>query len=129
MTDQLKNEYKPDVVTPLLPVWLGDSDGTKSLDVSTSLIAYDVLTQAVYGSPDNGITKLYAQLLATKLSINDGASDADVTDAIAEADAFLADHDWTDWMSLSDSEQEMVLAWKDHFDSFNNGEIGPGHCP
>ena len=111
-----------------LPVWLGDPAGTKSLQVTTAQIAYDVLERKTYGHSSNGITKLYAQLLGTKLSIIDGASDAAVANAITEADAFLADHDWNDWSSLSREDKDMVLAWKDMFDNYNNGLIGPGHC-
>lgn len=119
-----------DVVTPLLGsgIWLGDAGGDKSLAVTTAQIAYDVLNQNVYGRPSNGITKLYAQLLGAKLSIADGASDDDVALAIAEADAFLATHDWHDWSGLSDAEKDMVMDWHDMLDDYNNGLIGPGHC-
>ncbi len=91
-------------------------------------IAYNVLRQRVYGSPSNGITKLYAQLLGAKLSIADGAGDGAVAMAIAAADAFLASHDWTDWNGLSTAQKDMVMAWHGMFDDYNNGEIGPGHC-
>lgn len=124
----LGNGNQDDVVTAMLPVWLGDPAGTKSLQVTTAQIAYDVLERKTYGHSSNGITKLYAQLLGTKLSIIDGASDAAVANAITEADAFLADHDWNDWSSLSREDKDMVLAWKDMFDNYNNGLIGPGHC-
>lgn len=119
-----------DVVTPLLGngIWLGTAMGAKSLAVTTAQLAYDVLTMSVYGSPSNGITKLYAQLLGAKLSIADGASDAAVAATIALADAFLADHDWNDWSSLSPAQKTMVNGWKSTLDDYNNGDIGPGHC-
>lgn len=117
-----------DVVTPLLPIWLGAPGGSNSMEVSNVWTAVNVLKMDVYGHRNNGITKLMGQLLGTKLSIADGASDIDVAAAIVEADAFLAEHRWSDWSSLSHSGKAMVMAWKDTFDAYNNGEIGPGHC-
>ena len=29
---------------------------------------------------------------------------------------------------LSKDDRQMVLEWKDMFDMYNNGHIGPGHC-
>ena len=43
------------MVTPLLPIWLGEAGGTKSIHVTTNQIAYDILTQHVYGHPSNGV--------------------------------------------------------------------------
>ena len=117
-----------DMVSGYLPIWLGDEDGDKSLAVTDASIAVDVLKMKTYGKSSNGITKLYAQLLGSKLSVASGASDDDIADAIADADAFLADHDWTDWNKLSDDDQDMVIDLKDLFDDYNNGDIGPGHC-
>ncbi|UCD95396.1 MAG: hypothetical protein JSU69_04935, partial [Candidatus Zixiibacteriota bacterium] len=117
-----------DVVTVLLPVWLGNEDGDKSIPVTDSVIAVDVLVQRSYGSPSNGITKLYAQLLAAKLNIANGADDGDVADAVEDADDFLADYDWNDWDILSNDDRQMVLEWKDTLDMYNNGFIGPGYC-
>jgi hypothetical protein len=117
-----------DVVTPLLPIWLGDSDGDKSIAVTDNGIAYDILGQHEYGHPNNSITKLYAQLLAAKLNFASGASGEDVADTVDDADAFLADHDWNDWASLSDDDKDMVRGWHGMLDRYNKGEIGPGHC-
>lgn len=117
-----------DMVTPLLPQWLGDDDGDKSLAVTDAATAVDVLEQRTYGRPNNGITKLYAQLLAAKLNMASGADGADIADAVADADAFLADHDWNDWRDLDDDARAMVQDWKDMFDGYNNGYVGPGHC-
>ncbi|MFH1892460.1 MAG: SdrD B-like domain-containing protein [Candidatus Zixiibacteriota bacterium] len=116
-----------DVVTALLPITLG-SGGGKSLVVSTAQIAVDVLVMKTYGKNNNGITKLYAQLLGAKLSIASGADDSDVAAAIVAADAFLFDHDWNDWTSLSEADEDMVMDWQGMFDDYNNGDIGPGHC-
>ena len=119
---------QPDLVSPLLPIMLGDAGGAKSLDVVDVGMAVDLLSQHVYGNPGNGITKLYAQMLGSKLNVANGASDADIADTLAAADAFLADHDHTDWKGLSKADQMMVLDWKSMFDAYNNGLIGPGHC-
>ena len=91
-------------------------------------MAVDILSQDVYGTPENGITKLYAQLLGAKLNGEAGAELTDVAAVIAAADAFLATHDWNDWDGLSDEDQEMVLGWHDMLDDYNNGLIGPIHC-
>ncbi len=117
-----------DVVTPLLPIDLGTSGGASTLHVTTALIAYRVLGQHYYGTPSNGITKLYAQLLGAKLNIENGADDTDIADVITAADAFLATHDYTSWSGLSHSEMQMVLDWHDMLDDYNEGYIGPGHC-
>lgn len=118
-----------DVVTPLLPIWLGDAGGSNSILVSDAATAVDILKMDVYGTESNGITKLYAQLLGAKLNIANGANGASVGNTINnKADPFLADHYWTDWDTLSSSEQAKVLKWKDKLDDYNNGIVGPGHC-
>lgn len=117
-----------DLVTPLLPLWLGLEDGEHSLKVDSARIAYDVLRQFTYGEPSNGITKLYAHLLTAKLNIAGGASDEDIAEVIARADTFLAAHDWHDWSDLSHEDQVMVNQWKGTLEGYNEGEIGPGPC-
>jgi hypothetical protein len=117
-----------DVVTPLLPLWLGTPNGDESVLVDSARVAYDILTQHVYGEPSNGVTKLYAQLLAAKLNIAAGADGEDVEDVIADADEFLAEFSWEDWGDLTREQRQMVLNWKDTLDAYNNGFIGPGHC-
>lgn len=117
-----------DVVTPLLPIWLGTPGGAKSIDVTTAQIAVDILSQNVYGTPSNGITKLYAQLLGAKLNIANGADGSAVASTIAAADAFLATHNFNDWSSLSQAEKNIVLGWQGILDNFNEGIIGPGEC-
>jgi len=119
---------QPDVVTPLLPIWLGDAGVGKSLHVTTAEIAYNVLQQHYYCHPDNGITKLYAQLLGAKLNIANGANGAAVSRTISRADAFLADNNCDDWDSLSDRMKTRVGKWHQKLDDYNNGLVGPGHC-
>lgn len=118
----------PDKMLGLLPVYLGTKSGTKSVAVQGSAKAVDILSMEVYGSPSNGITKLYAQLLAAKLNIGGGADSAAVDSTIAAADSFLAGKNHTDWINLSNSQKELVLGWMTTLDNYNNGLIGPGHA-
>jgi len=115
-------------VSQCLPIWLGDEGGEGSILVSDSTDAIQVFSRFVYGTPWNGITRLYAQLLAAKLNVAAGASDADVADIIAAADEFLAEHDWEDWRSLSRSTKWMIMGWSFNLFRYNIGWIGPGHC-
>ena len=80
------------------------------------------------GNSSNGINRLYAQLLAAKLNILNGACDNAVEGTIAAADSFLAEHGSSDWASLCDEERHDVNEWKGILDCYNNGIIGPGHC-
>lgn len=115
-----------DVVTQYLPLWLGTNGGAKSVQVTTATQAVTLLNKS--GDAANGINKLYAQLLGTKLSIASGSSASSVSTAIGLADAFLATHNASDWNSLSAAQKNMVLNWAGLFDSYNNGLIGPAHC-
>ena len=102
--------------------------GASSLEVISTEMGVKVLKQKTYGSPSNGITKLYAQLLAAKLNIASGASDTDIATAIVDADAFLAANDWSAWSGLDAATKSWILDLKDVFDEYNNGITGPGHC-
>jgi hypothetical protein len=116
------------VVSQYLPIWLGNMGGAESINVADSAIAHDILMRDVYGNNDNGITKLYAQLLGAKLNIAAGASNSAVAAVITAADNFLATNYWTSWEGLSKSTKKMVLAWMTALDNYNNGLTGPGHC-
>jgi hypothetical protein len=115
-----------DVVTPLLPLWLGTSGGAKSIHVTTAALAVSLLDRS--GDASNGINKLYAQLLAAKLNIANGASGSAVLQTITQADLFLASHGATDWNALSSAQRQQVLAWMSTLDDYNNGRLGPGQC-
>lgn len=115
-----------DVVTPLLPLWLGTSGGVKSVHVTTAALAVSLLDKS--GDASNGINKLYAQLLAAKLNIANGASGSAVLQTITRADLFLATHSAADWTSLSSAQRQQVLAWAATLDDYNNGRLGPAHC-
>ncbi len=117
----------PTAIAPL-PVYLGTPGGAKTLVVSSQTIGVNVLGQHTYGAPANGITKLYAQLLAAKLNILRGATATAVSSTISAADAFLATHNHNDWATLTATEAANVSAWHTTLDKYNNGLIGPGHC-
>lgn len=117
-----------DELSDLLPVSLGAAGGDKSLHVDDVRIAVDVLAMKTFGCPKNGITKLYAHLLATKLNIAAGADGEKVDATIDVVDAFLADRSWIDWKELDRAAKQAVCEWKDVLESYNNGEIGPGSC-
>lgn len=110
-----------DVVSPLLPLWLGTPNGAKSLHVTSAAQAVQVLEMKTYGSASNGITKLYAQLLAAKLNQANGADTTSIAKTISQADAFLASNNWQDWNSLNAQTKTTVLGWMTTLDNFNNG--------
>lgn len=122
---------QPDVVTPLLPVYLGTQLGALTVTVATAAQAVSILS--FYGSNNvfdaaNGINRLYAQLLAAKLNIKSGANDSVVASVITSADLFLATHNSTSWFTLNRATRNLVNSWQTTLDNYNNGLIGPGHC-
>ena len=119
---------QPDYVTDLLPIWLGTEDDSTSYEVDTPEMAVDFMQQHTYGHPSNGITKLYAQLLAAKLNIANGADDEDIADVISDADDFLGQYNWESWDDLEDEDRDAVMEWKGLLGDYNGGEIGPGSC-
>lgn len=75
----------------------------------------------------NGLVQLAHQLIAAKLNVAAGASDADIKAAINQADALIG--------SLvcppkGDGKfaTNQTSSLNDKLDAFNNGKIGPGHC-
>ncbi|KAJ5517328.1 hypothetical protein N7527_008888 [Penicillium freii] len=114
-----------DAIPSLLPIWLGTEDGARSVKVTTPSQA--VTIEGTTGS--NGIDKLYAQLLAAKLNIENGADGSAVTSTIQDADNFLATHVSGDWDGLTNTVKSQVNDWASTLDGYNNGVIGPGHCP
>jgi cysteine-rich repeat protein len=85
--------------------------------------ALDVLHTPVSG---NGLLSLSHQLIATKLNVASGATNA-VSTAIADADALIGSKvvppigtGWVDTTTTSVVAQTL--------DNYNMGKIGPGHC-
>jgi len=108
-----------DMVSALLPIWLGTPGGAKSILVDSNVLAVDLLSRTV-GGGKNGIAKLYSQLLGAKLNIANGASSSPVADVIADADAFLADHNVYDWDALPKAVKNQVIQWQSALDDYNN---------
>jgi hypothetical protein len=107
----LGNGNQADLITPLLPITLGN------YVVDTAEKAVAILSNM--GS--NGIDKLMAQMLATKLNIANGAPvTPSVSTALAAADAFLMTYSPSSWSSLSKAQQKSVLGWMTTFDTYNN---------
>jgi hypothetical protein len=119
-------DKKTDVVTPLLPVWLGTANGAKSVNVTTASQAIEILSKSDDAS--NGINKLMAQLLAAKLNILSGADPAVVAGIITRADQFLALRPASEWSQVGADDRQSVLSWAEFLDRYNNGVVGPGHC-
>ncbi len=72
-----------------------------------------------YSYSSNGITKLYAQLLAAKLNVKNGA-DCDVNSVIDAADGYLGQFNEGDWWHLSSWQKSKILGWADKLDDYNN---------
>jgi hypothetical protein len=115
-----------DMVSRYLPISLGTTGGTKTRTVTTATQAVTILKMDADAS--NGINKLYAQLLAAKLNVANGADGSAVATTISAADTFLAKYNAASWSSLSKSERQKVVTWASKLDEFNNGVSGPGHC-
>jgi roadblock/LC7 domain-containing protein len=115
----------PDMLTPLLPIWLGTANGSYSTQVTNATQA--VLILNFQNQASNGIYKLQGQLLAAKLDIAAGADPSAISSTITAADNFLATNPLP-WSKLSKAQQTVVLGWVTTLDNYNNGLIGPGHC-
>ena len=100
----------------------------KSIQVTTVSQAVDILNRTKYGTSTNGISKLYAQLLAADLNIKNGADPSAVAAILIEVNNFLVSDDWRDWKRLTADQKQTVLDWKTILDNYNNGLLGPGHC-
>lgn len=120
--------HQQDLVTPLLPLWLGNADGAASIAVLNARTALAVFQMKFYGSPFNGITRLYAKLLAAKLNVAAGADGSAVAAVITAADSFLGSHTWRSWWYLSKTDRKQVLRWTTVLTQYNSGRIGPGAC-
>jgi hypothetical protein len=118
----------PDVVSQYLPIWLGDVGGPETIQVTNAAQAVLILSMKL-GHPSNGITKLRAQLLGAKLNFAAGADDSAVASVVDDADEYLATHGLDVWAGLEEMERQMILGWMETLDDYNNGYIGPPHCP
>jgi hypothetical protein len=119
----------PDWVSPHLPIWLGSMDGAKSVLISQADSAGRLLSFCIMGGYENGITRLYAELLTARLNEAEGASPAAIQSVLESVDAFLAGVSWQNWCGLSSAQRCQVAHWREALADWNNGVTGPGACP
>jgi hypothetical protein len=115
-----------DMVSPLLPIWLGDAGGETSVEVSTPHQAIELLRMA--DSSANGLNRLAGQLVAAKLNFGAGADGSAVATTVMAADAFLTTHATSSWKKLSKADKSSVTTLGATLDQYNKGLTGPGHC-
>lgn len=114
-----------DRVTSKLPVLLGKPAGAKTVSVSSAAQAVAILSSM----SDNGVDKLYSQMLGTKLNIKNGAPSSCIVSVIDAADTFLSNKNAADWVNLTKSQQNQVNSWMNACDQFNNGKLAcSAHC-
>jgi hypothetical protein len=66
------------------------------------------------------------QFMAATLNVANGASGAVINSALYNAYSFfLTANPATAW---TDDQRTMLLGWSSLFGSYNEGDIGPGHC-
>jgi hypothetical protein len=89
----------------------------------------DLQLQSIFDTPaaGNGLIALAHQLIAAKLNIANGASDADIASAVAAADALIGGLvvPPVGAGSLPNSSTSSLIAV---LTQYNEGLIGPGHC-
>lgn len=118
----------PDLVTPLLPVRLGNCGGI-GVDVTSASLVRTLLDGAYCAAgAENGIGSLYRELLATSLSMASGTDSSEIRSLLASIGSFLAGHDCDDWESLTEDERLRLQSWQQTLKLFNEGSIGPGAC-
>lgn len=96
--------------------------GTKTYEKSQLVT---ILKTPVTG---NGLVSLTHQLIATKLNIANGATPTDVSSAIAMAD-WMINSMWVPPYGSGYLHPSQTSVTTQILDDFNNGIIGPGHCP
>lgn len=72
----------------------------------------------------NGLISLAHQLIAAKLNVAAGASDAGIASVIAAADAKIGDLE----IGVDEIPTKDVSDLVGDLDAYNNGATGPGHC-
>lgn len=85
---------------------------------------------SIFGEPvaGNGLISLAHQLIATKLNIVMGADDSDIAATVASADALIGGQ-VVPPVGSSYIHPSQTAGLTELLDDYNNGVIGPGHCP
>lgn len=115
-------------ISGTLPLGLGAESGPYRVQVSSIELAYEILLEQAFSGGGNGITRLYAELLAARLNQAHGVSVSVVAGILGAADGFLAWHTAADWNGLSSTDKADVEAWVQALLNFNTGVTGPGRC-
>jgi hypothetical protein len=130
----------PQETASLLPVTLGNIS-VNDINQALQILNFFGVPGQVPPEASNGINMLLAQYLSAQLSIKQGADPTAVSSTIAAVNAFLqaeVPSNWINltraereavWNSLTDAERQQVNEWAATFAAYNNGVIGPGHCP
>lgn len=116
--------------TYTLGYWKNHADAWPVTSLTLGTVAYNqtqllrILRQPVRG---NGLVSLAHQLIAAKLNVANGATSTEVADAISDADALIGD---LVVPPIGDGHLRPrdTSSLNDTLASFNEGEIGPGHC-
>jgi hypothetical protein len=85
----------------------------------------DILGASVNG---NGLISLAHQLIAAKLNVENGASDAAVASDIVAADALIGGLKVPP-TGTGSLEPKVTGSLNDALTNYNEGVTGPGHCP
>jgi len=118
-----------DLIRRLLPLRLGSAGGVDSVNVTTlDRIRALLSLPDTDDSTSNGINGLTLRLLAAKLNAANGADPSAISDAISNAETFLASHGPGDWSTLTKAQKAAVLLVVVKLGRFIHGDIGPGHC-
>jgi hypothetical protein len=124
-----------DGCTYTMGFWKNHEDVWPTTGLTLGGVYYDAgELDALLESPTRGDASMILahQLIAAELNVLDGASDADIGDAVADADAWLAanaDADGTlPYGTRKSPERAAAITLAGALDAFNNGYTGPGHC-
>lgn len=125
-----------DRVTQYLPITLGcpPPQYAKGANVTSAAQSTAILTfSALAGGAANGLNKVAAQLLATKLNVANGAAvSPTVVAAMNGGDSYLCQYGFNAgaWTSLSNGVKSSINQVATALDTYNNGLAGDGvtHC-
>ncbi len=125
-TSATERGKKTDVVSPLLPIWLGLPDGPAS-------VAVDSLPEAIQylnfnTMPANWINRLYGQLLAAKLNLAYTADPRPILPTLIPIDHFLSAYGAEDWLTLKADQRDTILNWIKALEAYNKGLSGVPAC-
>jgi hypothetical protein len=99
-----------------------------SLTLGT-VVYTDLQLQSIFDTPaaGNGLIALAHQFIAAKLNVANGADDTDIAAAIAAADALIGGL-VVPPVGAGSLPSSVTSALTNALASYNEGEIGPGHC-